>query len=941
MPGQHAGPGAGPNKAGDKRNYLIGGVAAAVLVVAGAGGGWYYFRVASDPLRRAAALEQAGNIRGAAVELRNGMRGDMRNPELHLRLAEAQMKLADPVAAEKEFRIARSLGADRWTTTLRLADAMLAQGQYDETLRQVPQTAPTPELAAKNLFMRSVAQLGKQDLKAATATLAAARLAAPQAVETALIAARVSAAREDYLLTETMVDGVLKREPTQIDALLMKQQIVSARNDHAAALDLAERAVKSAPWSAMSRIRHATELLYAKRDSDAQKDVDAVLDIQPRFIEAIYLNGILLARAGKYQEAAVALEALDGVLGRFPQALYYKAMVAANLGQVETAVALARRYNVLVPNDPDGIRLVARSDLAARAPDHAIPILERAAAAGLADAELLDLLGAAYGNVGNTPAAIDAFTAAAKLAPNDAGILTHLGLAQIQAGSVAEASGTLVRTTEIAPAQAAPLEALVSAALGEGDIAKAEAALAKLRAQAGDTQSVGILTGMIQVRKRNLDGARMAFAETMRRFPASLSAKLDYARVLVLQGRRLDGMALMVEVLAKDPANVPTLNSYVPLLAQNRQIDKVVAVLDAAHAADPRQAGFTASLADALVLAGDARRAVDMLAAARVSGPLPPMLQASLARAQAAAGMADDAKANFRDVLSMLPDDVVDRTALIDLLLGRREWEAARVELQAGLARAPASFRFMSTLVELESQTRGLDAALKLADAFRADPVHGPFATLLKGDALMRARRYNAAVRVFLDEFAIEAAVPPLLRAAAAYVAAGQDEEAAKLLREWLRTAPNTPAVLETLAKIDLRAGRLDAAQSRLEALLALLPSEPTALNNLAWTYQQRGDKRARATAQRAYLQAPGPDSADTLGWILQQEGEGAAALPLLQQAVDVRRPDQAAQFHLAIALRAQGRAPEAIPLLEAALARTDAFPERPAAQTLLRELKK
>lgn len=933
--------GSDPAKVARKRQLIIGSVAAGVLLTAAAGGGWYYYRVTTDPIQRADRLEQAGNIRAAGVELRNAMRANLRDPALHLRLGEIQMKLADPVAAEKEFRIARRLGADRWATTLRLADAMLAQGQFDETLGQVPQNGPTPEITARNLYMRSVAQLGLQDQKAATATLAAAQRAAPTAPETTLIAARVAAARGDYAQTEARVDEVLKRDPTQIDALLMKQQIVTARDDHAAALDLAERAVKSAPYSAMSRIRHATELLYARRDEAAKADVDFVLDIQPRFVEAVYLKGILFARAGKYADAAVELEKLDSVLGRFPQALYYRALVAANLGQAETAVAFARRYNTLVPEDPDGIRLVARSDLAARAPEHAIPILERAAASGHADAELLDLLGAAYGNLGNTPAAIAAFTAAAKLAPNDPTILTHLGLAQIQSGSVAEAAGTLMRTTEIAPAQPVPLEALVSAAIGEGDIAKAEAALAKLRTQAGDTQAVGTLTGMIQVRKQNLDGARVAFAETLRRFPASLSAKLDYARVLVLQGRRLDGMALMAEILTQDPAHIRTLNTYIPLLVQNRQTDKVVATMDTAHKADPRQAGFTATLADALVLSGDAKRAVDVLTAVRVAGPLPPLLLASLARAQAAAGQADEAKANFSDVIALLPDDVVDRIALIDLLLGRRDYEPARIELQAGLARFPRSFRFMSTLMELTAQTAGLDAALTLADTLRADPVHGPFATLLKGDALMRGRRYNAAARVFLDEFAIEAAVPPLLRAAAAYVAAGQDEDAAKPLRDWLAKAPNTPAVLETMAKIDLRAGRLDDAQSRLETLLTLLPNEPTALNNLAWTYQQRGDKRARATAQRAYLQSPGPDSADTLGWIILQEGDAAAALPLLQQAGETRRPDPGAQFHLAVALQNQGRAPEAIPLLEAALSRAPAFPERAAAQTLLKDLKK
>ena len=246
----------------------------------------------------------------------------------------------------------------------------------------------------------------------------------------------------------------------------------------------------------------------------------------------------------------------------------------------------------------------------------------------------------------------------------------------------------------------------------------------------------------------------------------------------------------------------------------------------------------------------------------------------------------------------------------------------------------------MSTLVELEAQTRGLEAGLKLADTLRADPAHRPGSTLLKGDALMRARRYNAAIRAFLDEYEADRNVPPLLRAVAAQAAAGQDAEAARLLNDWLRTAPNTPAVLQALAKLDLRANRLPDAQAHLEALLTMIPDEPVALNNLAWTYQQLGDKRARATAQRAYLQAPAPDTADTLGWILLGENDAAAAAPLLQQANDGRTPDPGARYHWAAALKVLGRAPEAVAVLEPLLARPDLFPDRPAAEALLKDLR-
>lgn len=931
--------GAVPTFAPRRRRLVIGGITAVAVLAAASGGGLYFMRRNADPSYRADQFVKQGNLRAAAVELRNALRNSPRDPGLHLRLGELQMHLADPVAAEKEFRIARAVGADRSVVVPQLADALLAQGQNDETLKQVPATGATPDDTAAFGYRRAIAQLGLGDVKAATATLDTARRVAPDSIMAMLTSARLSAAHEDYVQAEAQIDAVLQRDPGQIDALLMKQQIVTARGDHAAALELSGRAVASAPWSAMAHIRHATELLFAGQDDKAKVDVDAVLDVQPRFMEAVYLKGILLARKGRYQDASVALNQLDQVTGRFPPALYYKALIAADLGQAETADNLARRYNVLVPKDPDGVRLAARSDMAVRASDHAVTVLNAALAAGMRDAGLYDLLGSAQANLGNTPAALAAFSEALKLAPDDAGILTHLGMAQIQAGNNTDAAGTLAHTLEIAPTQPLAGEALVSAALGQNDLPKAEQALARLKAQVGDTQQVGLLTGMVEIRRNNLEAARTAFADTLKRFPDSTQAKLNVARVMVQQGNRLDGMQAMAEILAKDPADVPTLNSYVPLLVQQRQLDRVITILTAAHATDPHQVGFTATLSDALILAGDPQRAVETVQATRTNGALPPVLLAALGRAQAAAGLTDDAKSSFRDVLQATPSDIVDRIALIDVLLRQREFEAAKAELRTGLSIAPRNSRFLSTLVELEAQTQGLDAGLKLAGDLRSDPAHLPYSTLLKGDALMRARRFSAAARAYLDEYKIEPSVPPLLRAVAALSAGGQPDEAVKLLRDWIAKAPNTPAVLSSLAKLEISSGRLPEAQSHLEALLAMVPDDPAALNNLAWTYQQLGDKRARATAQKAYLQGAGADSADTLGWILLQEHENGAALPLLRQAGSVMANDPAVQYHLAAALQANGLPAEAAPILRAALARDDRFPERADAEKLLSTL--
>ena len=103
-------------------------VSAGLVVVAGAAGGGYYYLRRSDPMQRATQLIAAGNLRAAQVELRNAIRAQPRDAEAHLQMAKLQMKLADPVAAEIEFRAARAVGADPAQIAPLLGEALLAQG---------------------------------------------------------------------------------------------------------------------------------------------------------------------------------------------------------------------------------------------------------------------------------------------------------------------------------------------------------------------------------------------------------------------------------------------------------------------------------------------------------------------------------------------------------------------------------------------------------------------------------------------------------------------------------------------------------------------------------------------------------------------------------------------------------------------------------------------
>ena len=887
-----------PRYSGDARMNRTAIILSGALIAGAAGAGWYAAQP-GPPIQRIEHLEATGDLRAAQVELRNLVRAAPDDAGLHLRMAHLQMKLADPVAAEKEFQAAIDHGGDRWSILPALAEAMLAQSRYADTLALLPEAGPTPNATTGLLLLRSIAQLGMQDLGAAEQTGAAAEAAAPGSADAVLIAARLAAARGDLGATRGHIEQVLTLDPARVEALLMHERLLTAAGDRPGALAAADRAVRAAPWSAQARIARANQSLYAGQDDAAQADVRAVLAAQPRFTEAVYLNAVLMARHGRTADAASELTRLESA--NFAPAVYYQAMTALQLGRLESAAVFARRYVALSPADPDGHRLLARAELALKRPDQAVAALQRAVQAAPHDPVTLGMLGQTFGTLGQTSEALAAYERAVHEAPDDPAALTALGIAQAKAGHPRDAMTSLERALTLAPGAQDARAALVGAALDADEIERAAAALKRLQQEAGPTEPAMLLAGLLRLRQGDVPEAQRAFAAVLQAHPESDAARLSLAGTHMLRGERQAGLDLMITVLAHNPANLAALNAAIPaMLAEGRMTDAIEA-LKAARRAEPRQLLLAAMLADAYLLGGQPAQAVAVLEDARDARTNPPGLLALLARAQTAAGKADDAVATSRALLAAWPGNLQAMTAIV-----------------------------------VDAQRDGLTAALDMAATLRRDEANMPMAGALKGDALMRAGHGDDAANAYAAEQAIKPSTALALRQAAAHAAASRDDQAAKVLRAWLSSDPGSVETAQMLAQLDVKAKRWDDAQAHLGTVLAARPDDAMALNNLAWVYASIGDARARGTAQRAYLLAPTADASDTLGWVMVQEGEAGRALPLLERARNIRPDAPGIRYHLGVAMMKHARSDEGSALLRALLAGPEPFEERQAAQAFM-----
>jgi Flp pilus assembly protein TadD len=190
---------------------------------------------------------------------------------------------------------------------------------------------------------------------------------------------------------------------------------------------------------------------------------------------------------------------------------------------------------------------------------------------------------------------------------------------------------------------------------------------------------------------------------------------------------------------------------------------------------------------------------------------------------------------------------------------------------------------------------------------------------------------------------ALAATPSPLLlgRLVASLVRTGQGDAAIKTLGDWIAKHPDDLSAIEQLADLEIVSNRNDDAVKHLQAVLSKKPHDAVALNNLAWVYQQQGDKRAEQTAQQAYILSPSGQTADTLGWILISNGDTSRGLPLMRQAVAQAGSDPRILYHYAVALKDTGERAEAIKMLNAVVANKGQFTEKADAQKLLDQLNK
>lgn len=860
-----------------------------------------------------------GDSAGAIVQLKNVLQQDPNHLPARIALGKANMKKGDAAAAEKELRVALNLGASRDQAFPILGNALLAQRKYSDILETIKSALPGRPGSYEIALLRGRAHFELGQLREATEQYEQARVLKPQRPDPLVGMALVARTESGADKALEWINRALEVAPRDIEALFRKGEILAAKGDDEAALTALDQALALNP-NAM-RIRLARASLQLKRGDAKQalEDVEAVRRINPDDITSKFLLWQIHDQTGAADAARNDLAELVGKLSLYseqalnsePLLLRMAALVRyANRDLTRAAEALSR-YIALRPNDLAMQRLHGQVLLLLGEAKSAIDSLYPLYRQDAKNREVLLALGQAYLQIGRYAAAGEMFEHARKLAPDDGALAARIALTNLGTGNIDEAMNGLKDAVDRQPVGNSAALLLSVLQIKAGHANEAVHTIEGLVAREPDNLKAHNVLGVARSAAGDIDGARRAFESAHKLSPEYFPPIYNLARIELAAGDVTSARNRLEAVVAKDPRADTALLALADIAARQGDREGAIRWLDKAVATTPNAINAQARLVDLRLELGQHAEALTVATRMVDHNLENPIAVENLALAEVANGKHAQALKHFRDAARYAGFNGTQLMRVAARQVKLEDFEGARRTLQKALNTA-ASDEAMAALIRLEIQLGDEVSVDKRIAGLRNDESSNALADILSGELAMKRHDHAAAITAYEAAQQRMPSTAGLLGLVDALIATNDLPRATRELESWTKLHAEDKVAIKRLALVYLPAQRFDEAQALHEKLLATASDDPLLLGNLARLYQIKGDKRARAYAERALAAAPESASTlDTMGWILVTEKDTARGLSLLRDAIS-RQNNPLIRYHLAQALQELGRSDEA-----------------------------
>jgi len=897
-----------------------------------------------DPLQAARQYLDKNEVKAAVIELKSLLQKSPENAEARLLLGESYLKLGDGVSAVKEVEKARDLNLpkERWITTL--AQAYLQQGQVKPLLEQLQ---PDPQLSkpvnAKLQAYRGMAELTMKDkVDSAQENFKAALQNDPNSVEALLGFAMLEMGRQQFKPAADYATQATAKAPKNAQAWLLLGEIKRSDGENPAALDAYTHAIALQATNVQARLGRASVYIALRNLPEARKDVDVVKKLAGELPLALYTQGVIDFQSNKLDEAREALSKVNNSLPEHLPTIYLLGAIAYQKNEMEQAEYFLAKIVAVAPGNLSAVKLLAATRLKRGNPVEAITLLRPWAEKEQKDAQLFAILGSAYLKDKQYDQGIAYLSKAAEIAPDVASVRAELGLGKIAAGKMEQGVDDLRMAGGIDPNLVEADATIVLAMIQQKKFDEAIAEATKLKAKRKDDPLPDNLLGAAFLAKGDVEHARESWRNALAVKPDYTPASLNLAKVDMSQNKPDDAAKEYEKILRRDEKNLSALIGLAQIAELKKDYPKMASLLEDARQKNPKELRPAIMLTRYYLAQGKTGQALAVANDASGNNPDNPTALQNLGMAQMGGGQAANAAASFRQVLAKQPGNPEIHHQLAQALFKLGDKAGASKEWDEALKLGPEYIPALLAKAELGIEDKRYADVAKIADSIKAKYPKSPLGYQLEGDIHLIQKQVDKAVEAYAKAYQLSPSSYLARRLFTARLDLHQEPAAFEGIRQWLDKSGQDADSWGMLGTAYQERGKPKEAAAAYEKSYELHPDNLVLQNNLAWLYQELGDKKALAFAEKL-ASAPGienkPEVLDTIGWIFLQNGKEDKGLVLVQQAALLDARNVHVRFHLASALAKTGKNEDAKKELERLLKENKSFSERAEAEALLKGL--
>lgn len=874
-----------------------------------------------EPLEAGHEFMKKGEIASAVIEYKNAVRDTSNSVEARIALANALERSYDFSGAEQQLRKAIEIGGNLDELLPRIALTMLELGNVEKIVA---------ELKDKTLSQ----SIANSDLHAivALACIASRRLS--------LAEEQINLAVEQTP-TSSLAKGQLQLAKGKVDEAIAELQGGQAK----------QSSIEATAWwlpRALARTYQATG-----NNAKTLDYLQQAHQIAPWHIGILGEYGDALVSASKWDEAAAIRTKLKSTAPNSPWFYLLDSALLAEKGQLEASRAAAMRVLAIVPEHLRATLLVASAELQLNQPALAEDRLRKIARTYSYSLPVLHLLTTAQLRLGHLADAMANIRRGLQISPKDIRFLSLKADTEILQGTFKEATLTLEDLIRLAPEHVDSYLRLSQLKAREGKQEFAAKFMDKAADLGKDDHSIRDRIIAISLRRGNPAVAKQLADYAIKTYPndprshlaltatlaaqndtsgawkatiAALDLKSDYQPALNALASLVRSADQHQELLTRyekavsaKPTDPLTYLEYVRLMRGKRNSPaEDIAILQKGVAQLPNIPLLREALINENLALGKTDLAITLAQEGAATSGAPLSAQALLATTYERLGKTEQATEAYRKLSNDYPQIAEWRLRFADIELRQGRKDSAKKALQSLIKDLPKDPAAYVKLAHLAVEDNNLNDALSIARQLGDNESTKKIAMVLEGDLLASAVKPDDALKKFVNA-AKAGAVPEALLATVRLLDRMKRSQAAdEEMAETLKLYADRPVVLSFAARRYLAQGKTDKSIELFGQAVAQDPSNPIALNDLAWAQMVGNKPEALGNAMRAANRLPyHPGVLDTLGMALAVSGKHAEAVTVLQRAVNLSPSDMALRLHLAEAMRSKGDIKPAILVLK------------------------